>query len=116
MMGADFDALAARGSSYTLLDQDAPAACGGVMSLWPGVAVLWGVAGELKPLSARLVRRQVAIALQQIGGVRRLEATARVGFSRACALLDWLGFERQALLDGYGADGADYWLYRRRLP
>lgn len=107
------------GPAYTIVRDDAPIACGGLIPLWEGFATAWGFAQPLDRLSARVIVRQFGKALRALsvlGPVRRLEATARCDFPAAQAFLETLGFERVVRLERYGPDGGDYWLYAWLAP
>lgn len=113
----DVEDAAQRGLAYTMVRDDRPVACGGIIPLWHGFAHAWGLAA---PLDARLgvairaqVRAAIATVEASVGRLRRIEATARADFPAAQVFLTALGFERVVLLKAYGPDGGDYWLYQR---
>lgn len=97
--------------SYTMLRDDQPIACGGVVPLWDGFATAWGLAATMDLAAARAILRQIKRAIGEVKGLRRVEATARADFPGALGFLTALGFERVATLTAYGADGGDYVLF-----
>lgn len=110
-VGLEADAAAKAGPSYTILNADRVVAVGGLVPLWRGFATAWAFAEELDARTGAFVRGQIRTAINELGFVRRIEATARADFPRAMGFLMALGFDPVALLKSYGADGADYWLY-----
>lgn len=87
----------------------------GFVPQWPGRAVAWALFGAIPPASWPRVVAKIRgeLAALHCGGYRRIEAQVARGFAPGCRLAHLLGFEVEALAEGWGPDGGDYFLYRR---
>jgi len=90
--------------------------CGGIIPIWDGVAECWLVGGwrlgthrlsAVRALTATLARQ---VKEQQL---RRLQAVVRADWDEAVRFVEFLRFEREGLLRGYGPDGSDHYVYAR---
>ncbi|WP_439813978.1 hypothetical protein [Zavarzinia sp. CC-PAN008] len=111
------DAQLVEGPSWTVCRAGRPIACGGLVEMWPGRAIAWGLvatdAGPVMVALSRLVRAQIGANLK---AWRRIEATACAEFKPARRWLSLLGFRLEARMDGYAPDGAAHWLFSRVRP
>ena len=90
--------------------------CGGIIPIWDGVAECWLVGGwrlgthrlsAVRALTATLARQ---VKEQQL---RRLQAVVRADWDEAVRFVEFLRFQREGLLRGYGPDGSDHYVYAR---
>ena len=89
---------------------------GGIIPIWDGVAECWLVGGwrlgthrlsAVRALTATLARQ---VKEQQL---RRLQAVVRADWDEAVRFVEFLRFQREGLLRGYGPDGSDHYVYAR---
>lgn len=103
------------GTSFTYLDNDKVQASGGVVGLWAGMGEVWFVLSddEDKPTKTicSIVKKFIDGLYEE--GFYRLQATIKADNEKAIRFIEWLGFEREALMKKYGIEGADYYLYAR---
>ena len=88
----------------------------GVIEMWPGVARAWSLFSEvLIEEHPRLLGLHAHKDLRKADGLglRRIEATTDVNSEESWKFLEWLGFEREALMRKYGPSGEDMYLYAR---
>ena len=108
-------ALAEPGCSWAGLVDGAVIGAAGIMPLHPGVGRAWALIGGLPtPLWLALTRavdRVVSEALA--GGLHRVETTVDRRFGAGLHWARLLGFRLEALMQGYGPDGTDHFLYAR---
>lgn len=108
----NFEAL---GTSYTFRHEGKVYACGGVVDIWDKMGEMWLTLADdmdLPVFSVCSVMRDYVESL--IGNpYRRLQATVKVGETKAIRFIEWLGFEREGLMRQYGVEGADYYIYAR---
>ena len=93
---------------------DKPAAAIGGRELWPGVWSVWAFGTDEWPrvkytLTRHVVQHLVPAMLRQ--GGRRATCESHASHVEAHRWLEWLGFEREAVLRGHGRDGSDFYLY-----
>ena len=90
--------------------------CGGIIPIWDGVAECWLVGGwrlgthrlsAVRALTATLARQ---VKEQQL---RRLQAVVRADWDEAVRFVEFLRFQREGLLRGFGPDGSDHYVYAR---
>ena len=110
------EAYAATGMAYSAIGDGIVYAMFGLWNLWPGVAEAW-----LMP-SKNIDRKTVAMhrasmrffeyAANEIG-IKRLQITVHTQNERAVRWADRCYFNREGLMQHYGPDGSDYWMYAR---
>lgn len=107
--------MASMGPGETLLEGGQPVAAAGLARIWPGVAEGWLLARpDLTPRQRLTVARTVARRLPAVlrdQGVRRFQASVRLGAERAAHLVEWLGLTPEGIMRAYGPDGADHIRY-----
>ncbi len=106
-------------NTYTVIYEGQIVAVGGLQVKWEGVGMFWliltadskkfGIHG-LRALFA--IREKVAELIEK-NNLHRAEAAVRVDFSRAIAMIESLGFEREGLMKQYYPDKTDSWLYAK---
>lgn len=117
------------GNSYELLKEiledygphkwcaslERPIAMGGVTEMWPGVWCGWALATNEFPRIAapltRWVRRKAMPAIKR-AGAHRLEVRSIESHTQSHRWLEILGFEREAVLRGYGRSQENFVVYR----
>lgn len=90
--------------------------CGGIIPIWDGVAECWLVGGwRLGTHKLSAVRALTATLARQVKEqqLRRLQAVVRADWDEAVRFVEFLRFEREGLLRGYGPDGSDHYVYAR---
>jgi len=89
---------------------------GGIIPIWDGVAECWLVGGwrlgshKVSAVRALTVTLARLVKEQQL---RRLQAIVRADWDQAVRFVEFLRFEREGLLRGYGPDGSDHYVYAR---
>ena len=89
---------------------------GGIIPLWDGVAECWLIGGwRLGSHKVSAVRALTATLARQVKEqqLRRLQAVVRADWDEAVRFVEFLRFEREGLLRGYGPDGSDHYIYAR---
>lgn len=93
-----------------------PVAAGGILPLWRGVGEAWFLS------NANLCKAPIAITRRLVTGIRdsaqvyklhRVQAVVHADNPTARRFMEWLTFENEGLMRGYGADGADYYRYAK---
>jgi hypothetical protein len=92
----------------------APVAAIGARQLWSGVWSVWAFGTDdwhrvTHTLTKHVIRFLFPAVLNLDG--HRAECASHVGHHEAHAWLEWLGFEREALMRGHGRNGEDFYLY-----
>jgi hypothetical protein len=106
---ADADDVARAGSSWTLVQDGAEVAIGGMRELWANVAFGWLQYGAA-PISAAGKFALARAAFRAVRGQtwRRLQCSVDVGDDAALDFAIRLGFEAEGVLRAYAPDGADH--------
>lgn len=102
---------ASRGVALTLLWDDRPIACGGVILLWPGLGEGWMYLGSdirehafaFHRGTVRMIRR-----LSEELHLRRLQVTAPLWHTETHGWLERLGFREESRMPHYGPEGETY--------
>lgn len=102
-------------TSHTYIHEGEILCCAGIIPYWEGVGEAWFVIpDDIDKAKVRIcstVKRYLDNVLDT--HYRRIQATARADNEKAIRFLEWLGFKREALLEKYGIEGDDYYLYAR---
>ena len=91
-------------------------AVGGVVILWSGVGEAWAVTSSLAEKYFVGFHRATIKNLGRIIRKHRLHRLQATVHERHEKSLDWvkrLGFEREGVLQAYGPDGGNYFMYAR---
>ncbi len=95
---------------------DRPVCCLGWAELHPGVLEAWAYATDEFPRVSteltKFVKRQLRPSLLGHLGIHRMQAISRHDHVKAHRWLGVLGFRKEATLNAYGSDGADYFMFR----
>lgn len=97
--------------SVTLMADDKPIICSGIVELWPGVGEGWFVAtDDLTNHPVTIARATKEVLYDQIdeGGYWRLQANIRTTWFTAVRFSEFLGFEKEGVMKKFGPDGANY--------
>jgi len=104
------------GMAYTAFNNGNVVCSAGIKKLWSGVGEAWIVS------SWRIYERPVAVVkairarfdgIIQDNELHRVQAACRVDWPEAQRFAEFLGFEKEGLMRGYGVDGRDYFRYAR---
>jgi hypothetical protein len=102
------------GRAWTVMVDQRPICCAGVVEMWAGRGYLWALlAQDAGPHMLRLTR---AIRARLDGlGFKRLEMAVAAGFSASARWARLLGFECETPVPmrAYAPDGTDCYLYAR---
>lgn len=104
-----------RGPAYTALIGDEIAACGGVVTLWPGMGEAWAVVtargrAQYRPLHRAV--RQIFSSITRDCSYRRVQADVVAAFAAGRRWAEHLGFELESTMTEYGPHGEDFVRYR----
>lgn len=107
--------LAKQGMAYTLMNSQ-PIFCAGAAVFWPGVAEAWFLRGEevtQHPVS--VIRSTMLMIAETIGKLHlhRLQATILSTDERGIRFIEGLGFHSEGLMQGFGTNKENYYLYAR---
>ena len=104
--------FATPGLSYTLLYNSKPVVSGGVCPLWSGVAEGWVISSkriyENRIKASRLIRKRTDL-LCAANKIWRLQTSVKANFKMGIRFAEFLGFEIEGLMRGYGPDKSDYY-------
>lgn len=101
------------------LHNDKPAAACGIMELWPGVWSPWMFATDSWSFVSAAVSKYAKGYLTTFAenkGMHRAQVYSLATHSDAHTWLEWLGFEREALLKKFGRNKEDFYLYAKVSP
>ena len=103
---------AVAGMAFTLLCNSQPIVSGGIFPLWNGVAEGWVISSkrifDIKIKAARLIKKRTDI-LCAANKIWRLQTTVKANFKTGLRFTEFLGFENEGLMRGYGPDKTDYY-------
>ena len=106
--------LAANSYAWTGIADGRVIGCGGLITQDPHRALAWVTLGIVPRRAWVAIVRKIAVVLAT--GPRRIEAAVKDGFENGCRLVDLLGFTREGVMHGWGADGSDFVLFARVQP
>lgn len=116
MMGQErIDALL-KTEAWTGLADGQIVACGGIISIWPGLAEAWIAVTPIARQHTHFLYRHVLAFLALVTdeySLRRIEAHVNADFSRAVVFAERLGFKIDAPLLKYGPNGETFYLMSR---
>lgn len=110
-------AYATKGKAVIAYDDMKPAGIVGVTPMWPGVYTIWAFGtDDWRKVAVDIVRytRNELKPWLLSHGADRVQCESRFDHLEAHSLLERFGARREAVLGGYGRDGADYFLYAWR--
>ena len=109
-------------NTYAVVYEGALVAVGGVQVKWEGVGLFWLILTAdckkegIHGLRALYAIREKIEELTKKNNLHRAEAAIRTDFSRAIAMIEALGFEREGLMRQYYPDKTDGFLYSKVFP
>ena len=104
------------GPAVTFLVRETPVAIVGAYQVSPGVAHVWA------KVSKNVDRNFARIAMTMLEhfmtseSIRRVQMSVRADYERGKRFARFLGFKAEGLMQKYGADGSNYWLYAKVKP
>ena len=100
------------GAAWTVLSEDQPIACAGVLEIWPDRGLAWALVGEDAGREFIALHRAVSNYLKQAPW-KRVEAYVDAKFINGHRWVRILGFDREGYLSAFMQDGTDMVLYSR---
>ena len=108
--------FAGAGLAYTLLDNNVPICSGGIIPTWLGNAQGWVISSKRifknKIRAARLIRERTDLLCAN-NKIWRLQTAVKADFKIGIRFAEFLGFNKEGLMVGYGPDKTDYYLMAR---
>jgi len=108
--------FAMAGLSFTLLDNNVPICSGGIIPTWLGNAQGWVISSKRifknKIKAARLIKERTDLLCAN-NKIWRLQTAVKANFNTGIRFAEFLGFNKEGLMRGYGPDKTDYYLMAR---
>ena len=108
--------FAGAGLAYTLLDDNVPICSGGIIPTWMGNAQGWVLSSKRifrnKIKAARLIKQRTDLLCAN-NKIWRLQTAVKANFKIGIRFAEFLGFNKEGLMVGYGPDKTDYYLMAR---
>ena len=108
--------FAMAGLAYTLLDNNVPVCSGGIIPTWLGNAQGWVISSKRifrnKIKAARLIKERTDLLCAN-NKIWRLQTAVKADFKIGIRFAEFLGFNKEGLMVGYGPDKTDYYLMAR---
>jgi RimJ/RimL family protein N-acetyltransferase len=102
------------GRAIAITDQGVCIGAYGYVEMWQGVARIWALfSDELLTHYAMALSKNVRSLLLEDVNFHRIEATCHHNDKKGALFLEWLGFEQEGLMKGYGPTGENFYLYAR---
>jgi len=101
---------------FTLVHNNRIIAIGGIYELWKGVGEAFAIMGEGAFLYPKSLFATFSRNLEtgiKIGNYRRIQATIKEGFDAGIRFIEHLKFKSEGLLEKWGPDGNNYYMYAR---
>lgn len=109
--------MANMGYSFTGVCGSRIVGCAGVMPVWHGRAIAWGLMDlSMSRIEMLAMHRGVLnflVEIQRDARFRRVEASVKVGWPEAERWIAMLGFVREGKMRCYDLHGKDHWLFAR---
>lgn len=103
------------GGCYTFKYDGEYLCSAGIITYWNGVGEAWIVLADNidigKHLLCATIKKYIDNSMES--SFNRLHAAVKVDDEKSIRFVEWLGFKRQVLMEKYGLEGADYYLYAR---
>lgn len=100
----------------TISDETGVIAILGGSLLWPGNMEIWSVTGEginKYPIAYVKLCRELLDGIREILKIWRFQAAGLCGNPQLDKWFRSIGFKKEAVMEKYGPDGKDYYLYAR---
>ena len=108
--------FAMAGLAFTLLDDNVPICSGGIIPTWLGNAQGWAIASKRifrnKIKASRLIKERTDLLCAN-NKIWRLQTAVKADFKIGIRFAEFLGFNKEGLMVGYGPDKTDYYLMAR---
>ena len=108
--------FAGAGLAYTLLDDNVPICSGGIIPTWMGSAQGWVISSKRifrnKIKASRLIKERTDLLCAN-NKIWRLQTAVKADFKIGIRFAEFLGFNKEGLMVGYGPDKTDYYLMAR---
>ena len=108
--------FAMAGLAFTLLDNNVPICSGGIIPTWMGNAQGWVISSKRifrnKIKASRLIRERTDLLCAN-NKIWRLQTAVKADFKIGIRFAEFLGFNKEGLMVGYGPDKTDYYLMAR---
>ena len=108
--------FAMAGLAFTLLDDNVPICSGGVIPTWLGNAQGWVISSKRifrnKVKASRLIKERTDLLCAN-NKIWRLQTAVKADFKIGIRFAEFLGFNKEGLMVGYGPDKTDYYLMAR---
>ena len=108
--------FASAGLAYTLLDNNVPICSGGIIPTWLGNAQGWVISSKRifrnKIKASRLIKERTDLLCAN-NKIWRLQTAVKADFKIGIRFAEFLGFNKEGLMVGYGPDKTDYYLMAR---
>ena len=104
------------GLAFTLLDNNVPICSGGIVPTWMGNAQGWVISSKRifrnKVKASRLIKQRTDLLCAN-NKIWRLQTAVKANFKIGIRFAEFLGFNKEGLMVGYGPDKTDYYLMAR---
>jgi len=108
--------FAMAGLAFTLLDNNVPICSGGIIPTWLGNAQGWVISSKRifrnKVKASRLIKERTDLLCVN-NKIWRLQTAVKADFKIGIRFAEFLGFNKEGLMVGYGPDKTDYYLMAR---
>ena len=108
--------FAMAGLAFTLLDNNVPICSGGIVPTWLGNAQGWVISSKRifrnKVKASRLIKQRTDLLCAN-NKIWRLQTAVKANFKIGIRFAEFLGFNKEGLMVGYGPDKTDYYLMAR---
>ena len=108
--------FAMAGLAFTLLDDNVPICSGGIIPTWLGSAQGWVISSKRifrnKIKASRLIKERTDLLCAN-NKIWRLQTAVKANFNTGIRFAEFLGFNKEGLMVGYGPDKTDYYLMAR---
>ena len=108
--------FAMAGLAFTLLDNNVPICSGGIIPTWLGNAQGWVISSKRifknKVKASRLIKQRTDLLCAN-NKIWRLQTAVKADFRIGIRFAEFLGFNKEGLMVGYGPDKTDYYLMAR---
>ena len=108
--------FAMAGLAFTLLDNNVPICSGGIIPTWLGNAQGWVISSKRifrnKVKASRLIKERTDLLCAN-NKIWRLQTAVKADFKIGIRFAEFLGFNKEGLMRGYGPDKTDYYLMAR---
>ena len=108
--------FAMAGLAFTLLDNNVPICSGGIIPTWLGNAQGWVISSKRifrnKIKASRLIKERTDLLCAN-NKIWRLQTAVKADFKIGIRFAEFLGFNKEGLMVGYGPDKTDYYLMAR---